>query len=171
MKKTLSMGQIKAAQLLAKGWSKADIARQVGVKESTIYRWLKDESFSEAVTFLQKEQLNQAAILAESTSADDLDQSRLDEIELREAVRPLALNTIGLAAGLIERIETSEDESLPARMLPQLIGAAQTAVGLLRTSNDRLTGLEALLDELSQIDTAVSAAALNIANGGTGEGG
>ncbi|MEL7224034.1 MAG: hypothetical protein AAGL17_04015 [Cyanobacteria bacterium J06576_12] len=170
MKKTLSITQLKAAQLLAKGWAKADAARQASVNDSTIHRWLKGESFSEAVAFLQKEQLNQAAILAEATGGgDDLTQSHQDEIEIRELVKPIVSEVCATVSKLVRQINDSDIE-LPARMLPQLMSAASQSIQLLREGNDRITGLEALLDELGKIEDAISAKSLDIANGGAAEG-
>lgn len=169
MKKEISVQQIKAAQLLAKSWAKAATAREIGVNEVTIHRWLKQESFREALTLLQNEQLNQAAILAEASGGgDDLSQSRQDEVEIRELVKPLVRDVCSTISRLVEQINSSDVE-LPPRMLPQLMGAASQAIQLLRDGNDRLTGLEALLDELAKIEGAVSR--VNFPNGGTAEAG
>ena len=158
----LSMNQLKACQLLAKGYKDRDAYQKIGVSEATFYRWKKAKDFQECLLFFQREELERSATLAAAAgNADELDQSRLDEIELNAQVRELASSTCHLASSLIA---STDIEDLSPRMIPSLIKAATDAIACLREGNDRLTGLEGILDELGKIEKEVSAKAIAIAS-------
>ena len=81
----LSIKQIKAARLLASGSSVTDVAKKVGVTRATIHNYQKSQDFKETVKMLATEQ----AALAVAGDVD-VEQSRADELALREYIRPLA---------------------------------------------------------------------------------
>lgn len=153
----LSMSQLKACQLLARGLKDKDVWPQVGTSETTFYRWKKSKAFEECLLFFQREELEKgAAIAAAAGDGDDLQQSREDELFIRQQVRQLAENTCLLANRLIEAAIDAGIEELSPRMIPSLVKAATDAVSCLRDGNDRLSGLEGILDELGQIEKEIS---------------
>ena len=159
----LSINQIKAAQLLAKGSKDKDVWPKVEISEATFYRWKKQKAFQDCLSFFQKEELEKgAAIAAAAGDGDELDQSRDDEIFIREQVRELAANTCKLANSLIQSAIDQGAEELSPRMIPSLVKAATDAVSCLRDGNDRLTGLEGLLDELGKIEAEISAKSIEL---------
>ena len=159
----LSMNQIKACQLLAKGLKDKDVYPKVKVSEGTFYRWKRQKAFKDCLLFLQKEELEKSAAIAAATGdEDELEQSRDDEIEIRAEIKKLAKNSCALANSLIERTIEQGTEDLSPRMIPSLVKAAADAVQCLRDGNDRLTGLEGILDELGKIEKEISAKAIAI---------
>lgn len=162
---TLSMNQIKACQLLVKGHKDKDVWPKVKISEATFYRWKKLKSFKDCLSFFQKEELEKsAAIAAAAGDADELEQSRKDEIFIRAEIKQLAENTCRLANTLIDNAIQSGAEELSPRMIPSLVKAATDAVGCLRDGNDRLTGLEGLLDELGKIEKEIQIKGVRLAN-------
>jgi predicted DNA-binding protein len=151
------MKQIQTAQLMAKGLPDKDVWPKAGVAESTLYRWKKDKDFQDCLSFFQREELEKGAALAALGDADELAQSRADEVEMRKQIKKLAENTCKLANDLIETVIEAGVDELSPRMIPSLVKAATDAVGCLRDGNDRLTGLEGLLDELGKIEKEISA--------------
>ena len=134
----LSINQIKAAQLLAKGNKDKDVWPKVEISEATFYRWKKQKAFQDCLSFFQKEELQKgAAIAAAAGDSDELEQSRDDEIFIREQVRELAVNTCKLANSLIQSAIDQGAEELSPRMIPSLVKAATDAVVCLRNGNDR----------------------------------
>lgn len=155
---TLSMKQVKACQLMAKGRKDAEVWPDVGISETTFYRWRKLPEFEDCLSFFQTEELEKAAAIATAAgNADDLEQSRVDELAVREQARKLATGACELANTLIQNAIDSGAEDLSPRMIPSLVKAATDAIACLREGNDRLTGLEGLLDELGKIEKEISA--------------
>ena len=158
---SLSMKQVRACQLIAKGYKDKDVWPSVGISEVTYYRWKKLRGFSDCLSFFQKEELEKAAaITAAVGEADELEQSREDEAEIREQIKRLALNTCKLANTLIQNVLDADGEGLSPRAIPGLVKAATDAVACLRDGNERPTGLEGLLDELGKIEKEISAKGL-----------
>ena len=152
---TLSMKQVKACQLLAKGHKDKDIWPLVGVGETTFYRWKKLTAFNDLLAFFQKEELEKTtAIAAAAGDVDELAAARVDEIEIRAQIKRMAINSCELANALIERC-INDSEELSPRMIPALVKAAADAIGCLRQGNDRITGLEGLLNELGEIEKEI----------------
>jgi hypothetical protein len=160
---TLSMKQVQAAQLVAKGLMDKDVWPKVKVSEATFYRWKNLKSFQDCLSFFRREELEKgAAIAAAAGDSDELEQSRNDEIFIREQVRELAANTCKLANSLIQSAIDAGADELSPRMIPSLVKAATDAVACLRDGNDRLTGLEGLLDELGKIEAQISAKGIEL---------
>ena len=68
----LSMNQVKACQLLARGLKDKDVWPKVGTSETSFYRWKKTKAFQECLLFFQKEELEKgAAIAAAAGDGDD----------------------------------------------------------------------------------------------------
>jgi hypothetical protein len=155
---TISLNQIKACQLIAKGHKDKDVWPKLDVSEATFYRWKKLKGFQDCLSFFQREELERSvAIAAAAGDSDDLEQSRDDEISIRAEIKQLAANTCKLANTLIQSAIDSGAEELSPRMIPSLVKAATDAVSCLRDGNDRLSGLEGLLDELGKIEEKVQA--------------
>ena len=151
----LSINQIKAAQLMAKGAKDKDVWPKVEISEATFYRWKKQKAFQDCLSFFQEEELRKsAAIAAAAGDGDELAAARADEIEIRKQIKRMAINSCQLANALIERC-ISNSEELSPRMIPSLVKAATDAIGCLRQGNDRITGLEGLLNELGEIEKEI----------------
>lgn len=167
---SLSINQVRACQLIAKGRKDKEVWPLVGVSETTYYRWKRLKGFEDCLSLFQKEELERVTAIASAVSeADELEQSRADEAEIREQVKKLAINTCMMANALIQKVIDADCEELSPRMIPGLVKAATDAVTCLRDGNDRLTGLEGLLDELGQIEKQISAKGLEFLKAQKGE--
>ncbi|MEL6776504.1 MAG: hypothetical protein AAFO06_04545 [Cyanobacteria bacterium J06597_16] len=166
---SLTIKQLKAAQLIGKGSKDKDIWPNLGISEATYYGWKKKPDFKQALEIFTKAELERsAAIAAAAGGTQDIEQSREDEFFIREQIRPLAEELCGLAKDLIEHTRAEGVESLSPRMIPGLVNSVADAVKCLRDGNDRLSGLEALLDELGKIEAQISDKVVSIASGGKG---
>lgn len=157
------MQQIKACQLMAAGLKDKDVWPRVGTSETTFYRWKGRKAFKDCLAFFQRAEMEKAvAIAASANDPGELVQAREDEILLRADLVTIASNLCKLASKASEDALTS-DEPLGVRMIPSVIKAATDAIACLRSGNDRLSGLESLLDELGQIDKEIRAKGIEFA--------
>ena len=81
----LSLRQVTALPHLLKPGSLAVQARHAGVHRNTLYRWLQEESFREALEWLRKEtmQFTQAHLQAMSYKAAAVVENALDDDDSR----------------------------------------------------------------------------------------
>lgn len=149
---TLSTKQLYAARLIAEGLADNAVWPKVKISQATLYRWKNLKSFQNCLSFFKQEELEKAA-----GNPDDLEQSRLDELEIRAQIKELSVNSCLLANKLIQNTLELNAEELSPRMIPSLVRAATDAIACLRDGNDRLTGLEGILDELGKIEKEISA--------------
>ncbi len=160
---TITMQQIEACRLVATGLRDKDVWPIVGVSEATFYRWKSRKTFKECLSFFHKEELKKAtAIAASANDPGELIQAREDELLLRTDLVKIASNLCRLASKATEDALESE-EPLGIRVVPSIIKAATDAIACLRSGNDRLSGLESLLDELGQIDKEIRAKGIEFA--------
>jgi len=153
----LSIKQIKACQLIAKGVPPKTVQRELEISAATLYRWEATEAFSECFSFFQSQELERSlAQTLPTTDPDELEQSLNDEIEAREQLKLLAINVCTITNTLTRRVLEEGCYDLSPRAIPSLVSAATAAVACLRESNDRLSGLEEILNELTKIDQEIS---------------
>ena len=160
----LSIIQIKVARLLASGCSVTDAARKASVARSSIYNYRDSEEFNAAVQLFTTEQVTLAA-----GDEADVEQSRADELVLREYTRPLAEEMCGLVLDLIRHVRKQGIENISPARIQGLMNSTVEAVECLRKGNDRISGLEVLLDELGKTQEVHAAKIIPLAFGGSPE--
>lgn len=141
----LTISHLRAARALANGASISDVARKVNVARGTIYGYQKLPEFQSAVQVFKEEQIEQAV-----SNEADVTQSRDDELALRQYIRPLAEETCGLVLDLVRHFREQGVENISPSRIQGLMNSAVEAIECLRKGNDRISGLEVLLDELSK---------------------
>lgn len=162
---SLSMKQLESAQLMARGVIDKDVWPKVGIGQTTLYRWKKLKTFQDCLFFFQKEEADKAAAIAAAAgNPDDLEQSRIDELEVRAQIKELAINSCTLANKLIQNTLELNAEDISPRMIPNLVRAATDAIACLREGNDRLTGLEGILDELGKIEKEIQIRSIEVSH-------
>ena len=160
----LSIKQIRAAAALARGATDTAAIEAAGVARSTFYKWVKQKQFKDAVRlFTKQENENRAALAAAGGSDDDIAVAYQDEVWIKEQTRDILELQVSLVLGLLERIEP---EDVSTRQLPQYIQAITQLVESLRTSNDRISGIEEILHELSKIEAARAKNVVSISDAG-----
>ena len=95
--------QLKAIELLAKGKSQTQVAKEIGVSDRTLRNWLKDEEFLKALKEKQKQVLEEF-VLSLIEMEEDIDETLKETIErIKEGIRtiepssPQALNALCVA--------------------------------------------------------------------------
>lgn len=141
----LTFQEMKAARLVALGRSDVDTMRESGIRKTKFYDLKKTEKFKQVVQWFATEH----AMLSIGNEAD-VEQSRADELALRDYIRPLAEETCGLVLDLVRDVRDRGVEDLSPRQIQGLMNSAVEAIECLRKGNDRISGLEVLLDELSK---------------------
>ena len=160
----LSIKQIRAASVLAMGGTDTAAIEAAGVARATFYKWVKLQTFTEAVhMFTEQETENRTKLAAAGGSQDDVAIAYQDEIWIKEQLRDLLEFKIGLTTGLLEQVEPDD---ISPRQLPQLVQGITQLIESFRTSNDRIAGLEHLISELSQIEKQRSQNVVKIASAG-----
>ena len=158
----LTISQIRAAAVLARGATDTAAIAAAGVARATFYKWKKKPEFDEAVQlFTQQELENQAKLTAAAGSVDDVAVAYQDEIWVKQNLKDLLEAQIGLTAGILDHIESDD---ISPRQLPQLVQGITQLIESFRTSNDRIAGLEHLIHELSQIEKQRSKTVVQIAS-------
>lgn len=158
--------------MMSRGAKDKDIWPRLDISEAGFYKWKKQADFQTALEIFTKAELEKnAAISAASGGTSDLEASRQDEQFIREQMKPLVEELIGLAKDLIGHTRDQGVDELSPRMIPGLMNAVTDAVKCLRDGNDRLSGLEALLDELGKVEATVSEKVISIASRGKAEAG
>ncbi|NEP16869.1 MAG: hypothetical protein F6J97_08175 [Leptolyngbya sp. SIO4C1] len=157
----LSIKQIKAAQLMAKGHKDKDVWPAVGISEGGFYKWKKQLDFQECLEIFTRAELERSRQLAAMADASELSQAQRDE----RAVRGLLASLVSQVGVLLrELVEATEADDLSARQIPQLMTSLCTVIESLRTSNDRLSGLEDILHEISKLEARLSDKVVSIAS-------
>lgn len=150
----LTYEQKKAAELLAAGFSNIDAAKKCGVSESTIIRWKRLKGFQAAVEgFRTKAAAEQFEKLLAGSSEDVIQKSRNLEEEQLAQLDELIKKVASLA---IEIIDSCSAEDISPRALPGLLKANVALVECRRTGADRILGMDAILDELSEAEKIFS---------------
>ena len=147
----LTLEQIKAASLCAKGLPDRECYESVGASKATFYRWKKLEIFDEVVSLFQNLESERLAILSEiRVEPATCDDARSDEAKFREMAMPLLTGIFEITEQLVETLKASEEVSSP-RFIPSFTNVLIELIRCIRESNDRITGLESILDELTEI--------------------
>ncbi|NER78077.1 MAG: hypothetical protein F6K42_00575 [Leptolyngbya sp. SIO1D8] len=137
--------------MLAKRLPDKEIYESVGVSRTTFHRWKINEIFQQTVSLFQNLEREKLSILSEvQIEPADCDDSRDDELEFRQILMPLLRSVANITEDLIEEIRASETLTNP-RLIPALSNVLTEFIRCIRESNDRITGLESILDELSEI--------------------
>ena len=163
----LSISQIKAASALARGSTDTAAAEAAGVCRATFYKWQKTKPFKDAVALFTSQEIeNQSKLAAAVSSNKDVATSYQDEIWLKNQIKKLLEAKIQLTTDLLERIEA---EDISPRQLPQLIQGITQLIESFRNANDRISGLEDILSELSRIEKEREKKIISIASANDSE--
>lgn len=159
---SLSIPQIRAASSLARGSTDTAAIEAAGVARATFYKWVKQKDFNDIVQLFTEQELENQSKLAAAVSSDkDIATSYQDEVWLKDQIKKLLDAKIQLTTNLLERIEA---EDISARQLPQLIQGITQLIESFRNANDRISGLEDILSELSRIEKEREKKVISIAS-------
>lgn len=149
----LSTIQKRAAGLLARGHTNAQVAQKCDISARTVQRWKGSKAFQQAI-----EDYSQKAATAEFERLLERDD---DEIERCQAVEREHLTRLDsliekLGCLSVDVLDSCEPDDVSPRALPALCKAFATLIECRRTGSDRILGLEAILDELVETEKIFS---------------
>ncbi len=150
----LTEKQLRAAWALANGRTDIEAYRAAGVAERTLYKWKKAPDFLEAISFLSDQREKQIADKAEELVS--LASSRDDEEKALGYQRQMVSELGQLSVELIKQIRANGTEELGPRYLAPIIRSFADSVAMLQATNDRLIGLEALIEDVQTIEEKIS---------------
>ena len=160
----LSIKQIEACRRLSRGEKDKDIYPVLEISESSFYKWKKQPAFNKCLEIFTQAELERAAALADAAGAgDEVSQAYADETFIREQLKPIFESYAVLVTEVIERVKEETDDISP-RQIPQLLQGLSTLIDSFRTSNDRIAGLENILNELSKLEQERAKKVVSIAN-------
>lgn len=160
----LTEKQLKGAWMIAYGRTDAEAYRAAGCAERTFYRWRKKPEFEAAVKFLTEQR--ESEIAAKADEAVSLSSARADEEKALSYQRQLVSELGQASVDLIKQIRANGIEELGPRYIGPLIKGFVDAVNVLQNSNDRLIGLESLINDVEEIEEALQSRAEPISEGG-----
>jgi hypothetical protein len=149
----LTEKQLKGAWMLANGRTDAESYQAAGVAMQTFYKWKKKPEFMAAVKFLAEQKETEIARKIEELVS--LESARDDE-ERALGYQRLMVSELGqLSVDLIKQIRADGVEQLGANRLGPIVKAFSDSVNMLQATNDRLIGLESLIEDVSQIEEKI----------------
>ncbi|MGD1866095.1 MAG: hypothetical protein ACFB0D_16225 [Phormidesmis sp.] len=153
----LSDKQVKAAYLLAHGREHIHIIEAVSVHKTTFYRWLKNDSFNSAVAAAAAK----AAALIEPSPEEaekDLFDAKSDDRRILAIQREIVDELSEFSLELIKHIRSEGVESVSPRMMPNFLKTLIEAINAMQNTTDRLIGIEALINDIEKVESALSIA-------------
>lgn len=143
---------LEAARLIAKGHSTTDVAELSGMSRGTVYNLQKREDFRAAVQLFRTQKIEavkdtESGLVAQSAESEQALVVKLDKIchTLADAVQNMA-----------DHLNELDPEEVSVRLLPSFVAALRNAIEVKRQGEDRVSGIEGLLDDLAAIETAVA---------------
>jgi hypothetical protein len=142
----------KAFKLYRAGKDKTEIARLCKVHVRTVQRWLSDESVFAELEEIEKNIIESDPLIFTVTEVraqvqeilDYRDSQKVFALEMGEVV----FKSVRLLKTAVERLENNSDE-LTARNIPSFMRAVTDAAEKVSNAWLRTTGLEDLLDRIS----------------------
>jgi len=149
----LTEKKLKAAWMIANGRTDAEAHRAAGVNERTFYKWKKNPDFTAAIAFLSEQRDLNVAVKAQEIVS--LASARDDEEQALGYQRQMVSELGELSVDLIKHIRANGVEELGPRYLAPIVKSFADAVNMLQSTNDRLIGLEALLEDVATIEKKI----------------
>lgn len=143
-----------AANMLAAGHSEAETADSVKVSRSTVQHWKRQPKFIELIN---SSRLTLNTSIAKEASEDAVSVRMvlegLSALKCDEAAIGKRLWTLfdRVESKTLELIEQSDSEDFSPRQIPSMIKASIELAAVGFTINDRVSGLEALVDGFKRI--------------------
>jgi len=159
----LTEKQLKGCWMLAQGRTHKAAYEAAGVAEKTFYRWLKKPDFQAALEILSEQRLE--AESASATAEADLNSVHSSELATLEVQREIVKKLGELNLELIKQIVSDGVENLSPRQYPSFAKAFADAVAALQSSNDRLIGLESLIQDVESLEKTIQERAEAIDSG------
>ena len=154
----LSIAQIKVAKLLASGCSVTDAAKKADVARSSIYNYQKSDEFNAAVQLFNDER----AAASENADPVSIESSADKERELVAKLDTLAHTLADATQGLADHLNDLSPEDVSIRLLPSFVAALRNVIEVKRQGEDRVSGIEGLLDDLASIEATVAQKVVSI---------
>ena len=159
----LTEKQLKGAWLLASGRTGIEACTGAGVTENTLYKWKRKPEFQAAVAFLQEQRESQ--IQAQAEQLVSLESTRDDEEKILGFQRELVIELGELSVALVRQVRAEGVENIGVRSLPSYLKAFSDAASALQQSNDRLIGLEALINDVEILEQEIQSKAESLEEG------
>lgn len=161
----LNERQLKACLLLASGRTDAEAYKSVAVSERTFYKWKAKPEFKASLKVLLEQKASDASRQADELV--NLASARQDEENILSHQREMVSELGKLSLDLIKHIRSSGVEELSPRSMPGIVKAFSEAVSGLQATNDRLIGLEGLLEDVAQIEKTLQEKLIDIEGRGS----
>lgn len=142
---------LEAARLIAKGHSTTDVAGLSGMSRGTVYNLQKREDFRAAVQSFRTQKIE----AVKDTDSGLVRQSAEDEQALVVKLSKISHTLADAIQRKADHLNELEAEDIPARLLPGLMAALRNAIEVKRQGEDRVGGIEGLLDDLAAIEAAI----------------
>ncbi|MGI8935075.1 MAG: hypothetical protein ACR2FS_13475 [Phormidesmis sp.] len=165
----LTEKQARGAYFLANGRTDAQSYRAAGVSEKTFYKWKKKPEFMALVGFYERQRTDD--LKAKADEVVSLASARDDEEQALNYQRQMVAELGELSVDLIRQIRADGVEELGPRYLGPIVKSFADSVAMLQATNDRLIGLEALIQDVQIIEQTISLQTESEPEGGGDEGG
>ena len=153
----LNEQQTKAAWLKAHGRTDVAIIAAIGCHKSTYYRWAAREDFQAAVRGVEEKIASENPLTAEEAEGDLINARATDRAMLaiqKELIDELS----GFSLEVIKHVRQDGAENFSPRSLPALCKTLFEAITAMQATTDRLIGIEALISDVEEIETALQQA-------------
>ena len=140
--------QVKAAVMLSNGRSNSEAAKAAGIVERTLYKWKDLPKFARLVKFLSKER--DLIITEQAEDLVTVQSARADDLKALAKLEVL-VDTVGdVAIDYTSRLNRG-DESADIKNIPLLVRSYREVLSAQQATNDRLIGLEYLIEDVEAI--------------------
>lgn len=144
--------------MLASGCTVVDAAKKTGVARSSIYNYRESEEFNATVQLF----IDERAAAAKNADPVSIESSADRERELVTKLDTLAHTLADATQGLADHLNDLSPEDVSIRLLPSFVAALRNVIEAKRHGEDRVSGIEGLLDDLASIEATVAQKVVSI---------
>ncbi|MBW4566006.1 MAG: hypothetical protein KME32_34000 [Mojavia pulchra JT2-VF2] len=148
MSENLNEIQLKAADLIARGFTEMDVADMCGKSRAWIQKLKKDEIFQTTVAMFKK-QIAESIRKASEESIDNLvTEFRGNSLETSRKLTSLGRKYLAL---LSDKVETMTPDDIPSKLVPNHLKIVAEVLKISQEIHKEILGIDQLVEELSDI--------------------